>query len=326
MSAEIYPVPRDRHHAVDVIYLAACRQDTRLARICIASIRYFYPDIPIAILPGDQLPRGLVREFRRRWNVGIADIPAGSYGWGMVKLEPLFAKPGQRFMVVDADTIFTGKVLDALAGETTPFIVDDERIGTEKAHMLYFNPEKLRGLDPAAPEAKGLFNSGQWIGTSGLVGREAFDGLVEWSFPRRLRHPGLFQCGDQGAINYVFLKKEALGELAVKRHTLMRWPGHSMADLDWRSVKDGTAPALVVHWAGMKALLLRHMAGYGLLDFFEGFYFSKIPGGYWRRHIAAWRHIVRRLQYETGRRIVLRYRIWFGGPEGSSAPAKPARP
>ncbi|MEP6740880.1 MAG: hypothetical protein ABJB61_00165, partial [bacterium] len=96
---------------VDCIYLAACARDARLTRICVASIRYFYPDVPIRLLAGDILQRGLAKELKRYWGVELVDLPEGDYGWGLVKLEPLFGPPGQSFLVMDVDTVMTGRLL-----------------------------------------------------------------------------------------------------------------------------------------------------------------------------------------------------------------------
>src|SRR6266852_5165282 len=93
---------------IDRVYIAASARDARYTRICVASVRYFYPDIPIRLLVGGHLQRGLARELQQYWNVGTADLPRGEYGWGFVKLEALFAPPGERFLVLDSDTVLTG--------------------------------------------------------------------------------------------------------------------------------------------------------------------------------------------------------------------------
>src|SRR5215472_14283278 len=111
---------------VDYVYIAACARDARLTRICVASIRYFYPDIPIRLLAGDILQRGLARELHRYWGVELVDLPEGDYGWGLVKLEPLFGPPNESFLVVDVDTAFAGRVLDLRAQSDAPFFVDNE--------------------------------------------------------------------------------------------------------------------------------------------------------------------------------------------------------
>jgi hypothetical protein len=296
---------------VDRIYLAACARDARLTRICLASIRYFYPDAPIQVLAGDRLQRGLARELRHYWGVEVADLPAGDYGWGLVKLEPLFGPPGQRFLVMDVDTVFTGKVLNLRAESDAPFFVDDEVLSDADFKRLYYDWDRLADIDPEVQSARTAFNVGQWFGTAGLVRREEFDPWVEWTLPRRLRHPELFMGGDQGVMNYVALQKEAAGDLRISRKTFMRWPGNGMDGLDVASVAAGTAPPLVVHWAGMKATLLRDMVGGDLLQFFEDVYFSRMPGGAFRRRLALWRHVWIQWSFTLGRRVKLRLARWF---------------
>lgn len=284
-------MPDDSACPVDVIYLAACARDARLTRICVASIRYFYPDVPIRILAGDILQRGLAEELAKYWKVGVAQLPIGDYGWGFVKLEPLFGPKGQRFMVCDVDTAFTGRVLDARAKSDAPFYVDNETLSDDDFKRLYFDWEKLSARDPDVQSARMAFNVGQWFGEAGLVERDLFEDWMEWTLPRRLKYPDVFMGGDQGVMNYVVLKQEAFAGLRIDRTELMRWPGHGMDDLGPEAVRAGTAPARVIHWAGMKAILLRNMVGGDLLQFYEDFYYGGLPLGRIRRRLALWRHV-----------------------------------
>jgi len=295
----------------DRIYLAACKRDARLTRICVASIRYFYPDVPIQILAGDFLQPGLAQELKRYWNVDVADLPEGDFGWGLVKLEPLFGPPGLKFMVVDVDTVFTGRVLDRRAESEADFYVDNEELSDDDFKRLYYNWPELTKIDPGAQSARKSFNAGEWFGTAGLVKREEFDPWLDWTMPRRLRYPNLFMGGDQGVANYVVLKKEAFDGLNIERTTLMRWPGHGMDDLDVESVRTGKAPALVVHWAGMKKTLLCNMVGGDLMVFFEDYYYSRLPAGQVRRIL----HLARHIWVQEWHRISvpwkLRFRKWL---------------
>ena len=275
-------------HSVDCIYVAACARDARLTRICVASIRYFYPEVPISVLAGDILQRGLAKELKRYWKVDLVDLPPGDYGWGLVKLEPLFGPAGQKFLVMDVDTVFTGPVLGFRAASDAPFFVDDEQLSDADFKRLYYDWDKLREIDPKVQSARTAFNVGQWFGTAGLVKREEFDRWVDWSLPRRLRYPEYFMGGDQGVMNYVILQKEAFEGLRIERRTIMRWPGNSMDGLDVDSVSKKIAPALVIHWAGMKKPLLRDMVAADLLIFFEKFYYQKLPAGNLQRVLASW--------------------------------------
>lgn len=303
----------DYKKGIDKIYLAACSRDARLTRICVASIRYFYPDVPIQILAGDVLQPGLAEELRKYWDVGLVDLPVGDYGWGLVKLEPLFGPPGQKFMVADVDTVFTGRVLDVRAESDAPFFVDDEQLSDGNSRRLYYDWDKLREIDPKVQSALPAFNVGQWFGTAGLVKREEFDPWIEWTLPRRLRYQEYFMGGDQGVMNYVILQKEAFEGLRIERRTIMRWPGYSMDGLDVKSVADRRAPPLVIHWAGMKKTFLHNMVGGELLQFFEDFYYRKLPAGRLRRILALWRHVWIRWSFVVSQRVKLRFRIWFGG-------------
>lgn len=308
------------HGEVDCVYLAACSRDARLTRICVASVRYFYPNVSIRILAGDTLQRGLAKELKKYWSVEVVSLPPGDYGWGLVKLEPLFGPRGQKFMVVDVDTVFTGRVLDIRAESDAPFVVDDERLSDSDFKRLYYDWDRLREIDSKVQSARAAFNVGQWFGTAGLVEREEFDPWVEWTLPRRLRYPDLFMGGDQGVMNYVVLKKEAFEGLRIHRRTIMRWPGNSMDGLDVTSISTGIAPALVVHWAGMKKIFLHNMVGGDVLQFFERCYYKRLPNGLLRCVLALGRHVWVQCSFEVNRRIRLRLQIWFGIPAGKRVP------
>jgi hypothetical protein len=297
---------------IDCIYIAACARDARLTRICVASIRYFYPDIPIRLLAGDILQSGLAEELHRYWGVELVDLPRGDYGWGFVKLEPLFGPPGHAFLLMDVDTVLTGPVLDLLARSDAPFFVDNEKLSEADSKRLYYDWERLSKLDPDVQSAQRAFNSGQWFGTAGLLTREDFDPWINWTMPRTLRFPEYFMGGEQGILNYVVLKQEALNGLRVDRRTIMRWPGHSMVGLDARSVSKRMAAPLIVHWAGMKKTRLRHMVGSDVLLQFEKFYYDRLPAGKPRRLFATCQHFLIHWLHWVGVRVKLRYRKWIG--------------
>lgn len=316
----------DYRRGVDMIYVTSCARDERLTRICVASIRHFYPDVPVQILPGGPIRPGFSAELLKYWNVGMVDLPPGDYGWGLVKLEPLFTPPGRKFMVLDSDTAFAGRVLDVRAESDAPFFVNDEKLSDADSRRLYYDWDKLRELDPKVQCAIPAFNSGQWFGTAGLIAREEFDRWIEWTMPRRVTYQDYFMGGDQGVMNYVMLQKEAFEGLRIERRTIMHWPGYGMDGFSVASVTRGKAPPVVIHWAGMKKLLLHNMVGGDLLQFFENYYFSKLPAGRFRRLVALWQHVW--LQWSLGMktRVKLRYRKWFGGSKTNQANSVPVKP
>jgi hypothetical protein len=264
---------------VDCIYVVASSHDARFTRICVASIRYFYPHAVIKLLAGGKLEPGLREELARYWNVDKANVPPGDYGWGFVKLEPLFGKPGKRFLVVDSDTIFSGPVLDHWAASTADFLVDDETQTETDTQRLYYDWRQVAAIDPTTRSPQFVFNSGQWFGTAGIVKREDFAQWIDWTMPRRLKHPHCFMPGDQGILNFVLNQKVALEGLRLERRCIMRWPGHGMDGITAVAVIARQAPAVVVHWAGLKRARLHAMPGADLLSLFEKRYYSKMPLG-----------------------------------------------
>jgi hypothetical protein len=275
---------------VECIYIAASARDARYTRICVASVRYFYPDVAIKLLAGSPLERGLADELRYYWNVGMAELSSGDYGWGFVKLEPLFGTSGERFLVLDSDTVMAGPVLDLWSADDAPFLVDAETQTEADTLRLYYDWRQVGQIDPKAQAPGFVFNSGQWFGTAGVLTREDFAPWLEWTMPRRLRYPAIVKQGEQGVFNYILNQRAALAGVNVRRRKIMRWPGHGMDGLSAASVADRTAPPLVVHWAGMKKPRLRDMTGADLLTFFEKRYFQRLPTGSMRRIIFGSRH------------------------------------
>jgi hypothetical protein len=138
-----------------------------------------------------------------------------------------------------------------------------------------------------------------------VLTRDDFAPWLQWTMPRRLRHPKHFMPGDQGVLNYVFNQKAALGGLDVERKKIMRWPGHGMSGLDSKSVANRTSAPVIVHWAGVKKARQQDMAGGDLLTFFEEFYYQRLPGGGLRRRVAACRFVLSHWLHEFRARIKL---------------------
>lgn len=292
---------------IDCLYVAASARDARYTRICVASIRYFYPDVPIKLLVGGPLERGLAEELRRYWDVGVADLPAGDYGWGFVKLEPLFGRPGERFMVLDSDTVIAGPVLDLWpADDAAPFLVDDEVQTDSEIRRLYYDWRHMSQIDREARPPVFVFNSGQWFGTAGVLSRANFSQWLDWTMPRQLRYPQIFKQGEQGAFNYV-LNEEALIGIEVRRRNIMHWPGNGMGGLNVPGVADRSATPLVVHWAGMKKPVLGSMVGADILRFFEKHYYSRLPGRQGRRILRGARYPLD--GWQRSLRLRLRHRV-----------------
>lgn len=294
-----------------IVYIAASPLDARFTRICVASVRYFYPDVPIRLLAGGQVQRGLVDELQRYWGVEMSPFSSGTYGWGFVKLEPLFGPRGERFLVLDSDTALTGPILSVCTDNNSQFLVDDERQSEVDTKRLYYDWKKIREIEPNTHPPQFVFNSGQWFGTAGVLARDDFSPWVEWTMPRRLRYREHFMPGEQGILNYVVNEQWRAGKITVARIPLMRWAGHGMQGLDAEAISSQSCPSLVVHWAGMKRARHRDMVGADLLTYFENAYYKPLPAGAARRIVAGsqhafseWVHGIQLRARQASRRII----------------------
>ena len=285
------------------ILITATPQDLRFARICLASIRYFYPELCVRILPGAILPRSFLSEVAKHWDVGTFPVERGDYGWAFVHLEPLFQEGRKRFLVLDADTILLGPVTERFGNSKADFLVDDEVHSEADIKGLYYDWETVRGMDRNALRPKLVFNSGQWFGTSGILSREDFTPWVEWGLPRRLKHPKVFMPGEQGVLNYVINQKAQRDGLAVEAQKIMRWPGHGLDDITLERLKESPFPQ-IIHWAGYKAPWLETLPRADLLLHFEKLYYEKVEGGE-RLRTARARNQALAHRFRTGRTKVL---------------------
>jgi hypothetical protein len=278
---------------VDRIYVAASARDARFTRTCVASIRRLYREVRVDLLVGGPLQAGLAKEVAERWNVGVADVPMRDWGWGFVKLEPLFRPPGERFLVLDSDTVMTGPVLELLDGRDADLVVDAEQQDERRTREIYYDWIASRAEGAPLDPPSFVFNTGQWFARSGVIQRQDFAGLVDWSGPKPLLvNPRVFKNGDQGVLNLVANRLVREGRLTVDRVPLLCWPGAGMGTICAQSVADGTAPTRVVHWAGIKGARHGQFVGGDVLRYFEEQYYGPTPAGVAKRQLASARHAI----------------------------------
>jgi hypothetical protein len=265
---------------IERVYIATHRGDLRLTRICVASVRRWYPSIPIFLLKDLANGDFSTAEIEERWNVKVWPTKERSFGWGFIKLEPLFAPGHTRYLVLDSDIVFLGRVIDALEEFDEDFVVHEEEQEPSAIPSLYFDTKRLReSFAPNFSGAEFTFNTGQYVATSGTLTRADFDGLVRWSEPRRVLHPELFNPSDQGVLNYVVLEKVDARQLTVARTPFMKWGAEEMSDFEVASLTEASPYPYLIHWAGLKKRWHREMLRADILDHFERSYYARTPLG-----------------------------------------------
>lgn len=265
---------------IDRVYVATHRRDLRFTRICIASIRRWYPDIPIFLLKDLVNGDFSTCELEKMWNVRCWPTTGEKFGWGFVKLEPLFVAEPCRYLMLDSDIVILGRVIDELEKSDADFVVQLETQPTADIPSLYFDEARLREkVDTSFPGLGFTFNSGQYVATSGKLTREDFGRVLDWTWPRRVRYPEMFNPGDQGVLNYVVLSKLAAGDISVDRIPFMRWSAQETRDFDVQALRAQSPYPYVIHWAGLKKMRLRTMMRADILSHFERSYYSRIQFG-----------------------------------------------
>jgi hypothetical protein len=265
---------------IERIYILTHAKDIRWARCCVASIRRWYPEIAITLIKDENKGAFSTEDLERYWDVERFQTPRKLLGYGFGKLEPLFEKRRERCLILDSDTVFLGRVLEALEKWDEDFIVDQSVYPAEEVRAHYLDIERLRVLEPQFQFPGYVFNTGQFVATTGILAREDFAPYVTFGNPAQVLHGDVFKAGDQGILNFTVLRKAQAGEITLRRTAIMGYPVAFQRDaiaLD-RLTADSPYP-LVMHWAGPKAAFFSQaQLGY-ILTHFEAAYYSRIPRG-----------------------------------------------
>ena len=266
------------------IYVAGYRYDVEYTRCCVASIREWHPDIPIFLIKDRFFGDYYTKDIERHWNVKVYDIGDKVFGWGFSKLEPLFETTRERFLVLDSDIL--GDLLSDLEKYDGDFIIRGQKSDGEFQAFQFFKPEVLAAFDKDYQHRGIGFNTGQWVGTSGIFHRHDFDRLVEFSNPPRLRYPEIFQLAEQGLLNYFLFKNQDLGRITVTSVPFMEWGGDPAPE---RVLIQGQHlnidKPLVLHWAGCRGKTPEASPNGYLFSFFAKRFNDKVPLGHMRRMV-----------------------------------------
>lgn len=262
---------------VDCVYVNTHVGDVDLARVCIASVRYWYPQVRIKLIKDISGGVFSTRDLERIWGVEIFECGRKKFGWGYGKLEPLFVSERHQFLVLDADTVLVGPVFDKVLNCEEDFVVDGERVSELPFDKIYYNRDRIKELDSEYEFPGYGFNSGQWFGTSGVLDREDFSVSLDWTEPPVPLYPDIMFNGDQGHLNFHFHRLSRNGGISIALELIMVWPSGTRAefiDLDAIKRRERTFP-FVIHWAGMKDFRRGKLPRFDIFEFYRDVHYSK---------------------------------------------------
>lgn len=275
---------------IDKIFIACYAGDAWELKLCVTSVRRWYPDIPIFLIKDVRRGRFSTRKLKNRFGADV--YCSGNYGWGMSKLLPIVNETQGRFLVLDADTIMMGPVLKDLNGINSDFVVAGRHVTTYapgEVERLYCRPRLLKDLDTEFLMPEYFFNTGHFVASGGKLCANDFSQYVDWSNLDGTLMPEIFPCGDQGLLNYLLPKMNRMGRITLRYHPFEQWTmwPPSWAEKrarfqDWPNTGDCR---VIMHWSGLHGKSSTDAQAGDVLRFFEDEYHQKIGSSRFQRNI-----------------------------------------
>lgn len=283
------------------VIVTCCQRDFALARGCCASIRYFLPGVPIClIVDGAETPDSLIQTYDAqvitRDTVRDARLRDRSFGWGLTKMVAFWESPWSRFLLLDADTVVWGDILQlagypqaevtvdrhlfdlAAQAEPNPLLGDFLRAGnaridrTPELDLLdawFFNTRSIGQYLPNFDWRRHLYEyfcSGALFATRGIFDLDEYLQLLDLAEA----HPGLLGPGEMGLLNVLVFGAADAGRIRIAQEARLQTLvcQHDSAALAARFPTAAlTAPAAaseptVIHWSGRPKPTLTATDGY----------------------------------------------------------------
>ncbi|KAA9036397.1 hypothetical protein FW778_19410 [Ginsengibacter hankyongi] len=296
------------------IVVFANRKDFFLTKLCITSIRLYYPDVQI-LLVKDKLNGDFnTRRLRKVHNVEILDLGKKYYGWGAAKIHFLLKDnlPKRRYLCLDSDIVFVGRVLTKIQNTKGDFVFNPHYLSqpfSRDAIDIYFDPDTAKESYPGYEYPGYFFNAGQTVVTPGLL-KEC---MLSTTFQTR-RYPyylKTFRCADQPILNMVMpvLKKEQNVEMNAVTYMILS-PQFFLdsTNNDFEKFINGETE-IMVHYAGdTRNNDLDKMRGNMLLKGIKKEYHLKLSR--FSRLLDTWQDKICAHQ-KINRILYLRNRIWI---------------
>lgn len=278
---------------IDQIIITCCHRDFWLTRICVASIRYWYPDVPIGLLKDTSLGDFSTLEIETAWNVFVAQVPRPPRG-PYTKLEAFYLPGRRRILLLDSDIIFLGRVLDILEKADEDFVVNwGGTLPLEKEEKIRYAADgyyDLNGLKKILPDYEPpdyFFNAGHMLITTSIIPRERVEHWLTGSPPHQAPSSTAIYAlaHEQGILNVVITQMQQEGKCTIGLCDFVRWSKNKKMvwDFELEQIENRTGYPVLIHWAEAKPVHKTGLTRGDLLSFFEDFYYSRIPQASWKR-------------------------------------------
>ena len=279
----------NQYKGLEIVILCNSK-DVFLTKVCVASIRYYYPEIPISLLKDNLQGDFSTRNIEKYFQVGLLDLPIDKFGWGVGKVALLLAEKyrGKKILMLDSDIVFIGPVLDKILPliDEADFVVSPE-YGVESEsdwfRRTYYKMEWAKFHYPELVYPGYSFNTGQLVITPGLIPTSSFDRFIDMSsFPFwRPEARDELPCVDQSLLNILLPVHQAKGDLKFAGVYFQLWSEAPETQMQFQLHEIAqTGFPYLIHWAGAKRVAdFSQMTRSDVMFFFKQYYFSKLPSG-----------------------------------------------
>jgi hypothetical protein len=138
------------------VVIAVCQHDYHLAKACVASVKYFMPDVKICLICDGQFSTYEIENYceikiLRKNDLKDSFLKEHGFGWGMTRLIAIWESPFEYSLILDADTIVWGDMRKYIFNENSfDCLADKPRYvhDTQAINKWFFNTVKIANLYP----------------------------------------------------------------------------------------------------------------------------------------------------------------------------------
>lgn len=261
-----------------------------MARICIASIRYYYPTISIELVKDRGNGNFSTRDIQKHFNVRCSDLGIKKMGWSAAKFHYLLQAPkGKKVLMLDADIVFIGPFLEKLLPLfiENDYVVDIQKESDPYSKQVskdYFETKKIESYDASYKFPGYFFNAGNIFVTTGVIERERLEDFFDPHHYPFWKNSRLFPMVDQSVYNYLLPVLAGQKKITLATGSFMLWSkSERVKSVSIEQIKKKELQCGLVHWAGdAKIPILKNMTRGDILKFFESEYFKKIKYSRWK--------------------------------------------
>ena len=267
------------------VVVFANRKDFFCTKLCVSSIRYYYPDVDIFLVKDYLNGRFNTDRLCKAFDVKVIELGKRYFGWSAAKIFFLLSEklPRRRYLCLDSDIIFVGNLLDRLNAQAGDFVLHPEiypQPFPDMVKKIFLDPEKVVSHYKEYKYPGFFFNAGQTVVTPGMLKRDIFLPAFNPERYPYYKDSETFPLVDQSILNIVISIKMTAGEVSVTTLPYMLWSVDFFkkpANQVMENFLDGAANPYLVHYAGdVRTQKIGEMKGNNLLHFFRGLYLGKL--------------------------------------------------